>query len=71
MKIATIIACVLVIVGALVWGLIGIFNFNVVASIFGAGTGAMVSRIIYSLVGLAGVWFIFYCITYQPFRRVD
>ena len=71
MKIASIIAYILVIVGAIVWGLIGIFNFNLVAMLFGVGTGAIVSRIIYSLVGLAGIWLIFYCIMYEPFRAVD
>ena len=46
MKIASIISFILVIVGALVWLLIGLFNFNVVSLIFGAGAGAVVSRII-------------------------
>lgn len=71
MRITSILAYVLVIVGAIVWGLIGIFNFNLVAMIFGAGAGAIISRIIYTLVGLAGVWLIFYWITYEPFRRVE
>ena len=47
MKLTTIIAFSLVIVGAIVWGLVGIFNFNLVALIFGAGDAAIVSRIIY------------------------
>ncbi len=71
MRITSILAYVLVIVGAIVWGLIGIFNFNLVAMIFGAGAGAIISRIIYTLVGLAGIWLIFYWITYEPFRRVE
>lgn len=48
-------ALVLVIIGALNWGCIGIFGFDVVAFIFG-GNAAVASRIIYTLVGLAGVW---------------
>ena len=52
------IALLLVIIGAVNWGLIGIFQFDLVASIFG-GQAAMLSRIIYTLVGAAGLW----CIT--------
>ncbi len=51
-------ALVLVIIGAINWGLIGFFNFDLVASIFG-GQAALISRIIYALVGIAGL----YCIT--------
>ena len=71
MKITTIIAFTLVIIGALVWLLIGLFNFNVVALIFGSGAGAIVSRIIYSLVGISGLWLIFYWIMYSPFKNLD
>ncbi len=49
------IALLLVIIGAINWGLIGIFRFDLVASIFG-GQAAMFSRIIYTLVGAAGLW---------------
>jgi len=49
------IALVLVIVGALNWGCIGLFGFDLVASIFG-GQLSVMSRIIYSLVGIAGLW---------------
>ena len=52
------IALILVIVGALNWGGIGIFGFDTVAFLFGGQT-AVLSRIIYALVGLAGLW----CIT--------
>lgn len=45
----------LVIIGALNWGSIGLFQFDIVATIFG-GQGALISRIIYTLVGLAGIW---------------
>ena len=47
------ICLVLTIIGAIVWGLIGIFDFNLVATIFGDAT--LMSRIIYSLVGIAGL----------------
>ena len=46
---------ILVIIGAINWGLIGFFQFDLVAAIFG-GQDAVVSRIIYALVGLAGLW---------------
>lgn len=48
-------ALLLVIIGALNWGSIGIFAFDIVAWIFG-GQDALVSRIIYTVVGLAGIW---------------
>ena len=71
MKITTIIAFTLVIIGALVWLLIGLFNFNLVAFIFGVGSMAIVSRIIYTLVGLAALWMIFYWAMYNPFRNIN
>ncbi len=49
------IALLLTIIGAINWGLIGIFQFDLVASIFG-GQAALVSRIIYTVVGAAGLW---------------
>lgn len=52
------IALILVIIGALNWGLIGFAEFDLVASLFG-GQDALLSRIVYSLVGVAGL----YCIT--------
>ena len=45
----------LVIIGALNWGSIGIFQFDLVAVLFG-GQAALLSRIVYTLVALAGVW---------------
>lgn len=48
------IALALVIIGAINWGLIGFFRFDLVASLFG-GQGAFLSRVIYSLVGLSGL----------------
>ena len=58
MKVVDKIALVLVIIGAINWGLIGFFGFNLVDSIFGAMS--IVSRIIYALVGLAVLWSIRY-----------
>lgn len=49
------IALLLVIIGAINWGLVGIFRFDLVAAIFGGQT-AVISRIIYTLVGAAGLW---------------
>ncbi len=49
------ISLALVIIGALNWGSIGLFQFDIVAWVFG-GQGAILSRIIYTLVALAGVW---------------
>ncbi len=49
------IALVLTIIGALNWGSIGLFRFDIVAWIFGGQT-AILSRIVYTLVALAGVW---------------
>ena len=49
------IALILTIVGALNWGSIGLFQFDIVAWICG-GQGALISRIVYTLVALAGVW---------------
>ncbi len=48
------IALILTIIGAINWGLIGFFQFDLVASIFG-GQDSALSRIIYGLVGLAGL----------------
>ena len=49
------IALLLVIIGAVNWGSIGLFGFDIVSWIFG-GAGALMSRIIFTLVALAGVW---------------
>ena len=48
-------ALVLVIIGALNWLLVGLFKFDLVASIFG-GPSAILSRVVYTLVGLAGIY---------------
>ena len=44
---------VFTIIGAIVWGILGIFNFNLVTFIF--GDGSILSRIVYILVGIAGI----------------
>ena len=49
------IALALVIIGALNWGAVGLFGFDLVAFLFG-GQMAVLSRVIYSLVGIAGLW---------------
>ncbi len=49
------IALILVIIGALNWGSIGLFKFDIVGWIFG-GQGAIISRIIFTIVALAGIW---------------
>ena len=54
MKIVDKIALALIIIGAINWGLIAVFNFNLVAAIFGDMT--LLARIIYGLVGLSGLW---------------
>lgn len=50
-----VIALILTVIGGINWGLIGIFQFDLVAWLFG-GQGDVLSRIIYTLVGIAAVW---------------
>lgn len=57
MRTLNIIALVLVIIGALNWLLVGLFTFDLVAAIFGTLTA--LSRIVYILVGIAGIWLLF------------
>ncbi len=54
MKVIDKIALVLIIIGALNWGLIALFNFDLVATLFGDMT--IISRIVYGLVGISGLW---------------
>ena len=61
-------ALILSIVGSLNWGLVGIFQFDLVAWLFGGQTG-VVSRIIYALVGLAGLWCI--SLLFRKGQRVE
>lgn len=69
MKITSILAFVLVIIGSLNWLLVGLFKFNLVSAIFGAMS--IVSAIIYILVGIAGLWLIFFIFAYKPFRQMN
>ncbi len=55
MRIINKIALILIIVGALNWGLVGLFSFDLVAWICG-GAGAIMARIIYTVIALAGIW---------------
>lgn len=57
------IALILSIIGCLNWGLVGIFQFDLVAWLFG-GTGSLFSRLVYTIIGLAGLW----CVSFL-FRR--
>ena len=54
MKIINTIALILVIVGGLNWGLVGLFNFNLVDFLFGAGS--FLAKLVYILVGIASIW---------------
>lgn len=60
------ISLILVIIGALNWLLVGLFRYDLVANLFG-GTDSLISRAVYILVGLAGIW----CITllFRPRER--
>ncbi|MBR5203053.1 MAG: DUF378 domain-containing protein [Clostridia bacterium] len=49
------ISLILVVIGAINWGAIGLFQFDLVAWLFG-GQSAIISRIVYTLVALAGIW---------------
>jgi uncharacterized membrane protein YuzA (DUF378 family) len=54
MKAIDVIAAILLIIGGLNWGLVGVFDWNLVSAIFGAGS--VIARIIYILVGLSAIW---------------
>lgn len=69
MKITSVLAFILVIIGAINWLLVGLFKFNLVSMIFGATS--LVSAIIYTLVGIAGLWLIFFMFAYKPFRHIE
>jgi len=53
MHIVRMIAYALVITGAIVWGIVGFFNYNIVGALF--GDASLLARIVYSLVGIAGI----------------
>ena len=54
MKSIDVLAAILLVVGGLNWGLVGFFNFDLVATIF--GNGSVLARVVYGLVGLCAVW---------------
>jgi uncharacterized protein len=63
MRVVRFIALLLIVIGALNWGLWGFFQYDLVADIFGGPSSGM-ARLIYSLVGLAGLYGIsFFCCT--------
>lgn len=64
------IALILSIIGCINWGLVGIFRFDLVAWLFG-GSGTVLSRIIYTLVGLAGLWSISFLFRGNDFLSKD
>lgn len=55
MKVLNYIFLTLIIIGAINWGIQGLFNMDLVGSIFG-GMSSVISRIVYVLVGIAGIW---------------
>ncbi|MEM7008860.1 MAG: DUF378 domain-containing protein [Thermodesulfobacteriota bacterium] len=55
MRALDVIVAILLVIGGLNWGLVGFFQFDLVATIFG-GQSAILSRIIYSLVGLSALY---------------
>lgn len=59
------IALTLVVIGAVNWGSIGLFGFDIVGFLFG-GMSSIISRIIFTIVGLAGLW----CISIL-FKRIE
>ena len=61
-------ALILSIIGSLNWGLVGIFQFDLVAWLFG-GQDAILSRIIYTVIALAGLWCI--SLLFRRVRHVD
>ena len=69
MKTTSIIAFIIVIVGALNWLSVGLFGFDLVAAVF--GTMSVGSRIVYSLVGLGGLFMIFFIYAFKPFKHVQ
>ena len=64
MKVLNSIVLAILIIGAINWGCIGLFNIDLVATIFG-GADSMLSKIIYVLVGLSGLY------AFSFFRKLD
>lgn len=64
------IALILSIIGCINWGLIGIFRLDVVAWLFG-GAGSLFSRVVYTIVGLAGLWSISFLFRRKAITSAD
>ncbi len=57
MRFLNTLSLILIIIGAINWGLVGLFNYDLVAALFGSGSA--LSDLIYALVGLAGIYALF------------
>jgi len=57
MRALTIISLLLIVIGALNWGLVGFFGYNLITALF--GMSSLLGRLVYALVGLAGIFGIF------------
>lgn len=57
MKTLDIVAAVLLVIGGLNWGLVGFFNMDIIATVFGQMT--MLTRVVYGLIGLSALYYIF------------
>ena len=64
MKVLNVIALALIIIGAMNWLLVGLFEIDAVALLFG-GASSMISRVVYVLVGISGLW------AFSFFGKVD
>lgn len=64
------IALILSVIGCINWGLVGLFRFDLVAWLFG-GAGSVISRVIYALVGLAGLWCVTFFFRKAAFRDTE
>ena len=64
------VALILSVIGCINWGLVGLFRFDLVAWLFG-GSASLLSRIVYTLVGLAGLWCITFFFRKATFREAD
>ena len=64
------IALILSVIGCINWGVVGLFRFDLVAWLFG-GAGSVISRVIYTLVGLAGLWCVTFFFRKAAFRDAE
>ena len=64
------VALILSVIGCINWGLVGLFRLDLVAWLFG-GSASLLSRIVYTLVGLAGLWCITFFFRKAAFREAD